>query len=540
MEVSCGLSQPNVIHGGEVAACRAAVCMNLSTSLKHSSLHCKLYGDPRLVFRANSPKKLKKKHAYCARANVPKISREGSFWLRYCSCSSSFVYNSSSNNFKSSKHFGLSRCQGNDSVAYINGNEREAEIIENNNCDPASIAPREKLEEAEGGMETPSLDELRELLQKALKDLEIARHNSSMFEEKAQRISEAAIASKDEATNAWSDVNNALSNIQEIINEEAIAKEGVQKATLALSLADARLQVFVSSLKIVKENNGFPKASKESNSENESVGQELSEEEALLAAQQDIQECQDHLANCEAELRRVQNKKDELQKEVDRLNQVAEQAQINASKADEEVANIMLLAEQAVANELEAAQRVDDAEIALQRAEKNLALVSVDSVVSAVEGTVFVEVPEGGSADGDVNKDLDAPLEAAEVLETLPDSQLEEPSLSDESDKESGKVSVDLSNDTESDAEKLKTIQSKVQEMQKESTREGSPFSTPKALLKKSSRFFPASFFSFSADEEEFTPGSVFRGLVESARKQLPKLVFGSLLVGAGYACCFS
>ncbi|KAL8554311.1 hypothetical protein ACS0TY_002482 [Phlomoides rotata] len=530
MEVSCGLLQSNVTHGGEVAACRAAVCMNLSTSLKHIGFHCKLSGE-------NSTKKLKKKHTYCASANVPRIPREGNFWLGYCRFNSSSIYNSSSN-LKNSKHVGLSCCQGNDSEAYINGNDREAEIIKNNNGDasPVSNASRERLEEAEGGMETPSLDELRELLQKALKDLEIARHNSSMFEEKAQRISEAAIALKDEATNAWSDVNDALSNIHEIISEEAIAKEGVQKATLALSLADARLQVFVSSLKIDKENNGFPKASKESNSENESVGEELSEEEALLAVQQDIHECQDHLANCEAELRRVQNKKDELQKEVDRLNQVAEQAQINASKADEEVANIMLLAEQAVANELAAAQRVDDAEIALQRAEKNLALVNVNSVDSAVEGTVFVDVSEGGSADGDVKKDLDVPLEAAEVLEPFPDSQLEEPTLSDESDKENGKLGLDLSNDTESDEEKLKTIQSKVQEKQKESTREGSPFSTPKALLKKSSRFFSASFFSFDADEEEFTPASVLHGLVESARKQLPKLVFGSLLVGAGIA----
>ncbi|KAK4419302.1 putative threonine aspartase [Sesamum alatum] len=36
-------------------------------------------------------------------------------------------------------------------------------------------------------------------------------------------------------------------------------------------------------------------------------------------------------------------------------------------------------------------------------------------------------------------------------------------------------------------------------------------------------------------DCEEFTPASVFHGRVESARNQLPKLVLGSRLVGAGY-----
>ncbi|KAL3649543.1 K(+) efflux antiporter 1, chloroplastic [Castilleja foliolosa] len=110
----------------------------------------------------------------------------------------------------------------------------------------------------------------------------------------------------------------------------------------------------------------------------------------------------------------------------------------------------------------------------------------------------------------------------AELLEPLYDGKVDEPSLSDEGEMEA-------------DAEKLKTLQIKIQEMQKDSTRESSPLGSPKALLKKSSRFFSASFFS-SCDGEEFTPPSFFHGLVESARKQMPKLVFGSLLVGAGFA----
>ena len=71
-----------------------------------------------------------------------------------------------------------------------------------------------------------------------------------------------------------------------------------------------------------------------------------------MAAESNIRECKANLENCEAELRRLQSKKEELQKEVDRLNEVAEKAQMNTLKAEEDVANIMLLAEQAVAVEL--------------------------------------------------------------------------------------------------------------------------------------------------------------------------------------------
>ncbi|GFP93020.1 k(+) efflux antiporter 2 chloroplastic [Phtheirospermum japonicum] len=401
---------------------------------------------------------------------------------------------------KISRQVGLPRCQGNESLAYVNGSGRDAEAIETGD----NVASEE-------GVEASNLDELRELLQKALKDLEVARLSSTLFEEKAQKISEAAIALKDEAKNAWEDVNTALGNIQEIVNEEVIAKEALQEATVSLSLAEARLQVTVDSLKITK-------ASKESDSEYEGE-----EEEALLAAQQDIKESQEHLASCEAELRRVQSRKEELQKELDRLNVIAEKVQTNVSKAEEDVANIMLLAEQAVAHELEAAQRVDDAEILLQRAEKNLALSSIGSADSAVDGAIAGEASQGVLTDGAVEANWEMPAEVAELLEPLPDGKVDEPSSSDESEMEA-------------DAEKLKTLQSKIQEMQKESTRESSPLGAPKALLKKSSRFFSASFFSFTADGEEFTLASVFRGLVESASKQLPKLVLGSLLVGAGFA----
>lgn len=522
MDVACSLSRSNVLYGGEVARCNERLN---STSLKYRRFHCKSFGGSRLFSKANSPKNLKKNNADSVSLASTRIVNEGNFWL-WCYGSNGSSFYDSGNIFKFSKHVGLIQCQSNESVAYVNGNGRDAEAIETgeNGATLESNTSGERSGEEEG-FAVPRLDELRESLQKALKELEDSRLSSTMFEEKAQSISETAIALKDEAANAWNHVNIALGSIQEIVNEEAIAKEVVQKATVALSFAEARLQVAVDSLRISKEKN---------ESSEESGREESIEEEALLDAQQEIKECQDDLANCEAELERVQSRKEELQKELDRLNLVAEQAQIKASKAEEDVANIMLLAEQAVACELEAAQRVDDAVIALQRAEKNLQLSSVGTFDSSVDGTSAEEASLENSADSVVAKDWEMPAEVAELLEPS-DGQLEEPSLSDESDKENGKVDVELLKDTEAEAEKLKSIQTKVQEMQKDSTRESS-LSAPKALLKKSSRFFSASFFSFPADEEEFTPASVLHGILGSAKKQLPKLIFGSLLVGAGYA----
>nr|GMD34760.1 K(+) efflux antiporter 2, chloroplastic [Ipomoea batatas] len=441
----------------------------------------------------------------------------------------------------------LPRCQGNDSVSYVNnGNVRDSDSSESDSDGSPGIetnpvaeisslkGEHEEHKEEEEAAEEPTLDGLREHFQKALKDLEVARINSTMFEEKAQRISEAAILLKDEAANARKDVNNVLNSIREIVNEETAAKEAVQKATMALSLAEARLQVAMDSLEVSKESSGSQETSGESNGEAPTTSTEGNE--LLLAAHKDISECQDCLANCIDELRQLQNRKEELQKEVERLNEVVEQAEMNVFKAEEDVANIMLLAEQAVAFELDATQRVSDAEIALQKAEKSLAISNVDST-EATNGQVLGEgialeddVTEGNLSD--VEKLGEVLAEDAWVTaEPLANNQFDitgyktdEAQLSDESDKEDGEL----------DSEKSKNAQSKKQELQKEPARDSSPLNAPKSLLNKSSRFFSASFFSFSADGEEFTPASVFHGLIESARKELLKLVVGSLLFGVG------
>uniref|UniRef100_A0A0E0DKD1 DNA mismatch repair protein MSH3 n=1 Tax=Oryza meridionalis TaxID=40149 RepID=A0A0E0DKD1_9ORYZ len=413
------------------------------------------------------------------------------------------------------------RCQGNDSLAYVDG------PLEGTN---GSVVDSTEDEANSSGLDEEKGDDdaenLRDLLQKARKELEVARLNSTMFEEKAQRISESAIALKDRADKAQSDVSSAVMTIQEIISKEADAKEAVRTATMALSMAEARLQL----------------ASEALDAKRGSVGpMEVSiddvEEEALASAQEEIKECQESLSKCEEELRRIQEKKMELQKEVDRLTELAERALLDASKAEEDVANIMVLAEQAVALEMEAAQRANDAELALQKAEK--AISSVDAVVelpapaeeqvSDEEDNVSevydyssdaIDIPERDEV-SNVERLIVGDL-AVEGIEQLESSR----EMSD--DESTDKLLVEPQKEAEPDIDKSK--QGKKQEIER---KESQPSNAPKASLKRSSRFFPASFFSSKADGE-FTPTSVFKGLMKSTRKHAPKLVVGIVLLGAG------
>ncbi|TMW87036.1 hypothetical protein EJD97_020510 [Solanum chilense] len=528
------LWQPNASHCGETLNYNKK--SSCDVGLKH-----KLLGNARVICR-NRPGRRLKRIVGCSNSSLAysRIRLSCALWKSDSSGNLAGV--------KDSRGVKLLRCQENDSLAFIDGNGRNVESSESAEEGSVSVSANgiaeissaKELEEDKGEeKEGDNLDELREMLQKALKDLEVAQLNSTMFEEKAQKISEAAIALKDEAANAWDDVNKQLESIEEMVVEEMIAKDAVQKATMALSLAEARLLVALDSIQSAKQGRMSSKTSDESKGEESTSLME--EETALSAAQEEMEECRDRLENCEAILRRLQNKKEELQKEADRLNDLAEEAQINALKAEEDVSNIMLLAEQAVAYELEATQRVNDAEIALQKAEKNLAVSPLDtaetSVVQngssalgqvSVDGTLCEdEVFSRNSVESVIDKDREVQLEDAWVASGP---------LSDESDDEDRKLVLDSSKDSDSDAEKPKSVQTVRQEVNKESARDSSPLSAPKTLLKKSSRFLPASFFSFPSDGEEFTPASVFQSLIESARNQLPKLVVGSLLMGAGIA----
>ncbi|KAK7256760.1 hypothetical protein RIF29_30222 [Crotalaria pallida] len=431
-----------------------------------------------------------------------------------------------------------SKCQGSDSLAYVDGNGRSVDYVEGSGEDSGlgSVSDAEldaPLEDEGGGkeggrergVEEQSVEELQEVLQKALKELEVARVNSTMFEEKVRKISEAAISLHDEAESAWNDVNSTIDTIREISSEEQIAKEAVHNANISLSLAKARLQVALEALEAAKEVRDSAQSSNESNGDTDN---DITEhEKALLVAQEDANECQTKLTTCEEDLRRLQNRKEDLQKEVERLQEIAEKAQLNAVKAEEDVTNIMLLAEQAVAFELEATQRVNDAEIALQRADKSVSNSNADTLETIqVQDVPGVDkAAQGSSGDVTVERDLDFPIDDGSLLAKLATETI------------SDKTGQNLDDTTQADylSDSENAVQTKKPETQKDVTRDSSPLA-PKALLKKSSRFFSASFFSSTEDGAEFSPASVFQGLVLSAQKQLPKLVLGLLLMGAGFA----
>ncbi|KAL5132893.1 K(+) efflux antiporter 2, chloroplastic [Glycine soja] len=408
-----------------------------------------------------------------------------------------------------------SKCQGNDSLSYVNGNGRNVgrldDADEDSNSSVELSEPLGEEEKGQGGrkedggeveIEVQSVDELKELLQKAMKELEAARVNSIVFEEKVKKISETAIFLQDEAASAWNNVTSTLDVIQDIVSQEFVAKEAVQKATMSLSLAEARLQVAMDSLEVTKEVYDTPQGSNKSNGDEDII----QEEKELLLAQEDIREFQTNLANCENELRCLQCRKEELQNEVNKLHEIAEQAQLKAAKAEEDVANIMLLAERAVAAELEATQHMNDAEIALQKSDKSASSFNADTTDTLqVQDVVAIseeEVVQGLSGDDVDKRELDYLVDGGEPLLAMQSPENTSQSLEDT-------------------------------ETQKDSMRDNSLLA-PKTSLKKSSRFFPASFFSFTAEETDYTPASVFHGLVESAQKQLPKLVVGLLLIGAG------
>lgn len=464
--------------------------------------------------------------------------------------------------------------------------------------------------------EGPPLEVMRELLQSAFKDLEEARHNSSMFEEKAQKISEAAIAARDKAVEARNEADETTAMIQVLITEEVEAQEAVNKAKVAFSNAQVQTKLALEALEKAIEKAGgcigedeirgkgdeesrdliidvqTPKKGNgqesiaaigdEEDSEKQKMleAPKLEEEVALLMSRDELRKCEAMLVNCEADLLRIQKSKLEVQARAEFLNENAIMAEMKAAQADEDVAKVMALAEEAVALEVEAAQHVSDAEIALQRTEKffvesgqsiSLTVTNIadkrsfqavkpaEDLVSNLEadpvhteGSVIdVGAVEGKGSGGDNGLDGSGRREDGTTVlveENTAEARLQVTNVAGEIDSvvksvhfENTRVEAEVVNDAE--VEKLKFVskeaeqdKSKVPFQQKkvENAKDIPATTVPKTSTKKSSRFFSASFFSFEDDGAEFTPATIFSGFVSSLKNQLPKLVVGMLLLGAG------
>ncbi|PKU64194.1 K(+) efflux antiporter 2, chloroplastic [Dendrobium catenatum] len=500
-----------------------------NTKYRSSAGDCSVAGDARFICRLRSTKR-GNNHVIPIQCSVH-CSGCGALFS-HLNGSRSPLVGSSCNCRKLWRETVWLQCQRNDSLAYIDGDGQDLDVTESPmTSKPDSLAESTEVASSSGTETNGSVDnvkgdyqleDFRESLQKAMKELEVARLNSIMFEQKAQSTSESAFDLKDKAENAWRDVTSAVTMIQEIINEETIAKEAVQKATMALSMAEARLRLEMGLLDPTEEISVLAESSVQSNVEQD-----------LLSAQEEIQDCKDCLNNYEADLMRIRTKKEELQKEVDRLSEIAEKAQLNALKAEEDVTNIMFLAEQAVAFELEVTQHVNDAELALQKAEK--VALTADLLEQPSQEQLTEEV------NPDAEKTSSAVVDGSAVLRDIglsTASDVAELSLGEThssgylSDQKNDMLNSFI--DKEYEVDTKVAYQGKKQELQSKDLTKDSPLSVPKGLLKKSSRFFSASFFSFNVEGKEFTPATAFERLAAFAKKHVPNLVLGTLLLGLG------
>lgn len=562
MDFACSFKQSNLIHGIEYGRCRTSDFIHPKLEGRISGYGYKYVPISRPASRMYLSKNVRRIGIVngCSASKVP-FGRDldGHLWGLQ---SRKPIVGGFGNHGERPSLVGVAQCQSNDAISYLDGNGRNVELgkdskeedLKEEDSLVSEMHNSDGEKDEKEAEEPPSVDELRESLQKARRELEVARLNSTMFEEKAQSISEAAIALKDQAENARIDVDSTLKMIEEVVNQEQNAKEAFQKATMALSLAEARLQVAMESVEAARTRTvpleGSMGSDSESESEEEVADLLRQEEEALTVSEEEIKESKSVLESCEAELLRLKCRKEELQNEVEILTEAAEQAQTNALKAEEDVTNIMLLAEQAVAFEIEAAQRVNDAEIVLQRAEKLLSSSQAEITDSTdhekgpslneddtVEEELFGQGTLGTDGfEGEKDLEIEGAYSASKPSVDSPSDTMNDATFSDDrSDKELGKLGIEASRDADMEIEKVKNaVQTKKVETQKDMTRDSPPSSSPKASVKKSSRFFSASFFSFAEDGEEFTPASVFHGVIDSAKKQMPKLIVGLLLLGAG------
>lgn len=424
-----------------------------------------------------------------------------------------------------------------------------------------------------------SLEHLKGLLQSALEELHLARLNSSKIEEDAQSITERAIALQDEATDAEAKAENAAAMVNKICNEELGIEELLSKGRSLFAEAEAHVLLAEKALNQAKEalvdqqwivaeegvdsvveypstesnvvvnSSTSIETSKDSDNVENTSGQAVDEtlalpkeEEELAAAQAELKAYGLALAQYEDELIRVKNLKVELQKEALHLAEAAKVARAIAVEADEEVTQVMSLAEQAVAVEMEAAQKVCIAEMALQKFPSGAA--QSDPTLAGTLGAESVCVPADELqrespaevdkivareiVDNIISHEAQISEKGLDLEQVLPVSaSLEAADVIDDAGKKIFEtLKVEAGALQEIDAEKLKTAQ----QLKKENAKEATPAAVPKSSTKRSSRFFSASYFSFNDDEEEFTPTTIFQGI----KQHFLKVSIGVLLLCGG------
>ncbi|CAK9258254.1 unnamed protein product [Sphagnum jensenii] len=377
--------------------------------------------------------------------------------------------------------------------------------------------------------ESPVL-KLKELLRLAKEDLEMARTNSTRLEVEAQTAAEKALALWDQVADAERAADAAISQIESIVSKELAVEDNVKTARAAFVAAEERVKC----------------GAEEAEQKKDTLGRKTiaQEEEELDIAKADLKACELAITKVEAELAQIQMEKMDLQKKATQLSNAAQLVKDAAAAADEDVASAMLSAEEAVALEVKAAERVSDAEIALQKAD-----ILVESAAQAAAALSRVEIsvklPQQifNTADGPlietddylilqkVKQGIMEEVVDKDLRTATPSATLNFVDNSPTVDKHSKEDTNKRGDSTSKEAE-VEKAKSAAQQPKKSESSVKEPAS-PKSSTKKSSRFFSASYFS-SGDEAEFAPSTVFSGLGMLVREHLLKVVVGMALLLAG------
>ncbi|XP_002987899.2 K(+) efflux antiporter 2, chloroplastic [Selaginella moellendorffii] len=352
---------------------------------------------------------------------------------------------------------------------------------------------------------------LKEVARIAHSELERARLHSRELEGEAQRFAERAIALGDEATNISTAAANARTAIDKLHAQEAAAREAVEKESVVLSAAKRNI-------KMVEQELDAARTRAEETAEGPS--EQVKEQQALLeSAWLELQKSEEAFRNCQLEVSRMENAYPELQTELDRLETLADAAKAVALAAEDDVAKAMSLAEQAVAVELEAAQRLNDAEIALQKAETPPAATVTTTATTTTSTTTITTTAT-------VEKNA---LVAAQMVESTTEA-VEELVQVEIKDKE---PIIPVKSKTNMEKSEAELPEVPVGLFSQKSDTKAAEVGNLKSFTKKSSRFFPASFFSFD-EAEEFSPSSLFSGLLLSVRQNILKVAIGGVLLLGG------
>lgn len=322
----------------------------------------------------------------------------------------------------------------------------------------------------------PSLASLMESLRVAKEQLEIARANSTMLELKAQQFAEKALALHEQATSAGVTADAALASIQSIIEkelklEESVAAAGLEvlaaqekftRAEKAFQVARWKLEPPGTSLDdlsleipevYLQQEVESPSGEADSEASLETSETEQSEDSKPESSEDDEERAEENsskakavkeigarkeyrlmesarinlgasevvLAEYEAEIAQMQITKMELQKEALRRSELSQVAKEAAALADEDVASAMILAEEAVALEVEASHRVSDAEISLRKAEACAEEAAKAAVLaSAASEKLANQVPQSNSetpATAEPRKDVEEERIFSEIPE---------------------------------------------------------------------------------------------------------------------------